>query len=264
MMGTFNPFESNYDTINDKDDFNIGCVSKNYTIDPLETEAERNIRTRTVTPVVTGSSIAAFVFKDGVILAADVLGSYGSLAKYRNIPRIHQVNDKTILAVSGDLSDADFIKEAIDTKVEDDFVQEDGGEMTPVSLYAWCTRLMYHRRTKFNPLLTSVVVAGLENDEPFLGRVNDKGSAYKEFLIMTGIANHLAQGWIRTILENANQLNKDQAEALMDRVIKQLYYRDCRAFARYRVCIVTKDGAEFKAKEVQPDWSLAPLLRNTE
>lgn len=27
----------------------------------------------------------------------------------------------------------------------------------------------------------------------FLGRVNDKGSAYKEFLIMTGISNHLAQ-----------------------------------------------------------------------
>lgn len=263
-MSTFNPFEAHYDTINDKDDFNISTVSKNYTIDPLETEAERSIRTRTVTPVVTGSSIAAFVFKDGVILAADVLGSYGSLAKYRNLPRIHQVNDQTVLAVSGDLSDADYIKEAIDTKVEEDFVQEDGGEFTPLALYAWCTRLMYHRRTKFNPLLTSVVVAGLENNEPFLGRVNDKGSAFKEFLIMTGIASHLTQGWIRTILENAGQLNKNEAEALMDRVIKQLFYRDCRAFARYRVCIVTKGGVEFKAKEVQPDWSLAPLLRNTE
>jgi 20S proteasome alpha/beta subunit len=49
---------------------------------------------------------------------------------------------------------------------EEDIVQEDGSEMTPVALYAWCTRLMYHRRTKLNPLLTSIVVAGLENDEP--------------------------------------------------------------------------------------------------
>ncbi|CAF1128333.1 unnamed protein product [Adineta steineri] len=264
MLSGFNPYQPCWDTINDKDDFNINSSAKTHIINPLETEAERSIRTRTVTPVVTGSSVAAFTFKDGVILAADILGSYGSLAKYRNHPRIHQVNDKTVLAVSGDLSDADYIKEAIDTKVDEDIVQEDGGEMTPLALYSWCTRLMYHRRTKFNPLLTSIIVAGMENKEPFLGRINDKGSAYKEFLIMTGIGNHLAQGWIRTILENSNKLNKDQAEQLMDRIIKQLFYRDCRAFARYRVCIVTNDGVEFKAKEVQPDWSLAPLLRNTE
>ncbi|CAF1217963.1 unnamed protein product [Adineta steineri] len=264
MTSVFNPFASHYDAINDKDDFNIGITDRKNTVAPLETEAERNIRTRTVTPVVTGSSVAAFIFNGGVILAADVLGSYGSLAKYRNLPRIHQVNDQTVMALSGDLSDADYIKESIDAKVDEDIVQEDGSEMTPVALHAWCTRLLYHRRTKLNPLLTSVIVAGLENNEPFLGRVNDKGSAYKEFLIMTGIGNHLALGWVRTILENSAQLNKDQAEQLMDRIIKQLYYRDCRGFARYRVCIVTKDGVEFKAKEVQPDWSLAPALRNTE
>ena len=44
----------------------------------------------------------------------------------------------------------------------------------------------------------------------------------------------LFQGWIRTILENSNQMNKEQAESLMDRIIKQLFYRDCRAFARVR------------------------------
>jgi len=49
---------------------------------------------------------------------------------------------------------------------DEDIVQEDGGEMTPVALYAWCTRLMYHRRTKLNPLLTSVIVAGMEDKQP--------------------------------------------------------------------------------------------------
>jgi hypothetical protein len=47
-MSTFNPFEAHYDAINDKDDFNIGNSNRNYIINPLETEAERNIRTRTV------------------------------------------------------------------------------------------------------------------------------------------------------------------------------------------------------------------------
>ncbi|CAF3546409.1 unnamed protein product [Rotaria sordida] len=263
MLNEFNPCRPCWDTINDKDDFNINHSYKNYTISPLETKVERNIRTRTVTPVVTGSSVAAFTFNGGVILAADVLGSYGSLAKYRNISRIHQVNDRTVLGLGGDLSDADYIKEAIDTKVEQDIIEEDGSKMTPLALYAWSTRLMYYRRTQLNPLLTNVIVAGMENNEPFLGRVNDKGSAYKEFLIITGIGIHLAQGWIRTILETSSQLNKQQAEQLMDRIIKQLYYRDCRAFARYQVCIVTNDNVEFKVKEVQPDWSLASSLSVT-
>lgn len=48
MMNTFNPLGAHYDTINDKDDFNISNTSRNYTIDPLETEAERNLRTRTM------------------------------------------------------------------------------------------------------------------------------------------------------------------------------------------------------------------------
>jgi hypothetical protein len=38
--------------------------------------------------------------------------------------------------------------------------------MTPLSLYAWCTRFLYQRRTKLNPLLTNVIVAGMENKEP--------------------------------------------------------------------------------------------------
>jgi len=36
----------------------------------------------------------------------------------------------------------------------------------------------------------------------FLGRVNDKGSAYKEFLIMTGIANPLTQVNLLLLLNN--------------------------------------------------------------
>lgn len=48
MLSSFQPCHRCWDTINDKDDFNINTLSKNYTIDPLETEAERNIRTRTV------------------------------------------------------------------------------------------------------------------------------------------------------------------------------------------------------------------------
>ena len=48
MFNKFNPCQPCWDTINDKDDFNLNKLSRNHSISPLETEAERNIHTRTV------------------------------------------------------------------------------------------------------------------------------------------------------------------------------------------------------------------------
>jgi hypothetical protein len=47
MLSGFNPCQPSWDSINDKDEFNINNTNKNYSVSPLETEAERNIRTRT-------------------------------------------------------------------------------------------------------------------------------------------------------------------------------------------------------------------------
>jgi len=40
---------------------------------------------------VTGTSVLGLAFKDGVVIAADKLGSYGSMARFRNISRILKV-----------------------------------------------------------------------------------------------------------------------------------------------------------------------------
>ena len=36
-------------------------------------------------PIVTGTSVLAVQYADGIMMAADTLGSYGSLAKYKEI-----------------------------------------------------------------------------------------------------------------------------------------------------------------------------------
>lgn len=42
-------------------------------------------------PMVTGTSVLGVKFTGGVIIAADMLGSYGSLARFRNISRLMKV-----------------------------------------------------------------------------------------------------------------------------------------------------------------------------
>lgn len=53
-------------------------------------------------PMVTGTSVLGVKFTGGVIIAADMLGSYGSLARFRNISRLMKVTvtvDRTSSAV---------------------------------------------------------------------------------------------------------------------------------------------------------------------
>ncbi|KAJ9640445.1 Proteasome subunit beta type-7 [Coniosporium tulheliwenetii] len=44
-------------------------------------------------------------FRDGVVLAADNLASYGSLARFTDVKRIRKFNDKAVLGFGGDVSD---------------------------------------------------------------------------------------------------------------------------------------------------------------
>lgn len=44
--------------------------------------------------MVTGTSVLGVKFNGGVIIAADMLGSYGSLARFRNISRLMKVTQR--------------------------------------------------------------------------------------------------------------------------------------------------------------------------
>ncbi len=66
---------------------------------------------------MTGTSVLAVKFNGGVAMAADTLGSYGSLARYRDVSRILRVNDSTILGAGGDYADFQFVKSIIEQRV---------------------------------------------------------------------------------------------------------------------------------------------------
>lgn len=46
-----------------------------------------------------------------------LVGSYGSMARFRSVSRLLRVNDETMIAASGDYADFQFVKELIEQKV---------------------------------------------------------------------------------------------------------------------------------------------------
>ena len=67
--------------------------------------------------MVTGTSVLGIQFNGGVMLAADMIGSYGSMARFRNVSRMFKVNDKIALAASGDIADFQFLKDILEQKM---------------------------------------------------------------------------------------------------------------------------------------------------
>ena len=117
-------------------------------------------------PSTSGTSVVGLIYDGGVMLAADSLGSYGSLARFRNVKRVFQVTDKAVLACSGDIADYQFIREVIEQKVRDDQIHGFTPELNAGALHCWLTRVLYNRRSKFDPLWLENVVAGYKGDKP--------------------------------------------------------------------------------------------------
>jgi len=39
--------------------------------------------------------------------------------------------------------------------------------LKPKALHAWCTRVLYNRRSKFDPLWNRLVIGGIEDGKPY-------------------------------------------------------------------------------------------------
>ncbi|KAL6046392.1 Proteasome subunit beta [Balamuthia mandrillaris] len=118
---------------------------------------------RTLDPYVTGTSVLAIKYKDGVMMTADTLGSYGSLARFKDLRRIRKLGDNTLIGGSGEYSDYQYLMTVLEELIDTDKAYEDGNKLRPQEIYSYLTRVMYGRRNKFDPLWNQLVVAGVRD-----------------------------------------------------------------------------------------------------
>jgi len=217
----------------------------------------------TQTPVTQGTSVLAVQFNGGVVFAADTLASYGSLARYRNCERLLKVNESTMIGCMGDYADFQQLKDIIEQMAIDDLCKDDKVSLTPRSLHSWLTRVLYNKRSKFDPLWTTIVVGGMENGAPFLGFVDKLGTAYKDPIITTGYASMIATPLLRRSWRP--DLTQEEAVKLIEDSMRVMFYRDARAFHKYQLGIVNAAGGNIQGPlDIKPDWSIAHLIRGYE
>ncbi|KAG6447309.1 proteasome subunit beta type-4 [Manduca sexta] len=220
----------------------------------------QDFKAHSASPITTTTTVIGVKFDKGCVIAGDTLGSYGSLARFRDCPRVMKVNDLILLGSGGDYADFQYLKDIITQKIIDEKCIGDGLQLKPRSLHCWLTRVLYNKRSKMDPLWNSYVVAGIQDGEPFLGAVDKLGTAYEDAAIANGLGAYMATPLLRDALEKG-PLDQEAALALVRKCMKVLYYRDARAFQRYQIGVVTAEGVTVHdTEELQPDWSLAHMI----
>jgi 20S proteasome subunit beta 7 len=218
---------------------------------------------RTLQPIVTGASVLALKYKDGVMMAADTQASYGSLARYKTVERIKLVGYDTLLGASGEISDFQAISDMLDDLKQDDMNQDDGYRRSPKEIYSYLRAIMYQRRGKGNPLWNQLLVGGCRGGKSFLGYVDLIGTAYEENFICTGFGSYLAIPLIRE--KWREDMSEAEAKTLLEDCLRVLFYRDCRASNKIIVSKATEQGVVISEPyEISHNWDIATFdVRHT-
>ncbi|RKO96487.1 hypothetical protein CXG81DRAFT_29749 [Caulochytrium protostelioides] len=213
--------------------------------------------------MVTGTSVLGIKYKDGIMMAADTLASYGSLARFRDVQRIVPVGEHTLLGASGEMSDFAYIQEQLDKLLVADHLAADGHTAGPHFIWQYLSRLMYARRSRVNPLWNSLIVGGFRDGKRFLGFVDLQGTTYEASTIATGFGAYLGQPLLRKAVEGKEDtLTKEEAHKLLVDTLRVLYYRDARSLDKIQIATADASGVSVSEPfKLDSDWSFGADIR---
>lgn len=97
----------------------------------------------------------------------------------------------------------------------------------------------------------------------FLGYVDLLGTTYSSPTIATGYGAHMAQPLMRKATEGREgKISQQEAEELLERCMRVLYYRDARSINKYQIATITSSGVTISgARHATTNWSFAEKLR---
>ncbi|KAL5363757.1 nucleophile aminohydrolase [Aspergillus floccosus] len=224
-------------------------------------------KAHTQSPAVTGTSVIAVKFNGGVAIAADNLASYGSLARFTDVKRLRVFSDSAIVGFSGDVSDMQYIDRLLQSIDIRENYSSHGNMLNAKNLHTYLSKVLYKRRSEFNPLWNHILVVGFDGEKkPFLSSADLLGTTYSAPHLATGFGAHLAIPILRRLFPEerpVEQVTKEEAVAALRECLKVLWYRDARSLDKYSLAIITEGGIEMhedQRLEAQ-SWAFAETIK---
>jgi len=137
------------------------------------------------------------------------------------------------------------------------------------NVHTYIAKVMYKRRSDFNPLWNHILVAGLDHeDKPFLASADLLGTTFAAPTLATGFGAHLAQPILRRRVPDekaSKEVTREEAVDLVKECMKVLFYRDARSLDNYSIAVVEKGQKVVDLKQDEKlenqSWAFAEVVK---
>ncbi len=196
--------------------------------------------------MIPGSSAVAIKCKDGVVLGGDRRATWGYTVVNKTTQKVFKITDYIGITCYGLIGDFQILVKIL--RAQANLYELDAGDrINTQSLAKLVSNFLYSR--KMMPLLTNLVVAGVDKDGPKLYTLDAIGSLMPDDYAAAGTGMLLSYGILEA--EYKSDMTIAEGEKLVEKTIRNAIKRDAMSGNGIDLLIITKDGAEEKSIEIK-------------
>jgi len=204
--------------------------------------ANNNVANRLV---LKGTTTIAVVCKDGVILASDTRVTMGFYVAHKQGKKVYKIDDHLAMTIAGTVADAQRTVDILTANAQ--LYKLNIGRPLPVSSAArLIANLLFSAR--YAPLLTQVLIGGVDDTGPHVFSLDPFGSLTEEKYVATGSGSPIAYG----VLEDKYREGTSVEELLpiIIKAVNSAMKRDAASGDNFNVAVIDAKGyRELTVKE---------------
>ncbi|MDI6805199.1 MAG: archaeal proteasome endopeptidase complex subunit beta [Candidatus Bathyarchaeia archaeon] len=187
--------------------------------------------------MLKGTTTIGVVCKDGVILASDTRVTMGFYVAHKHGKKVYKIDDHLAMTISGTVADAQRTVDILIANAQ--LYKINIGRPLPISSAArLVANLLFSSR--YAPLLTQVLVGGVDDSGPHVFSLDPLGSLTEEKCVATGSGSPIAYG----VLEDKYREDMSVAELLpiIVKAVSSAMKRDAASGDSFNVAVIDKKG----------------------
>src|SRR3990167_10603937 len=188
----------------------------------------------------TGTTTVGMVCKDCIVLGAESKSTMGWLVAGKEVQKIHQIDDKVALTISGGVGDAQALIRILRAEINI-YKLTRNAEITVKAIATLLSNVL--SQSRWYPYMFMPILAGVDRDGMHVYSIDPAGGAEEDKFTSTGSGSPIAYG----VLEDGYKdgMTRDEGIRLAVRAIRSARERDIFSGGKkINILVIDKNGIE--------------------